>query len=120
MSRIRIAQTGWAFDRPARSVDEVNAGFGLWWVEIDGVRVRSILRATVEAVKLGEGPDGEPVPMPITSPKLTLEILGPVEIVYVDETGEPLPASERVEVDAHLLPPEIVAGTALIRPRRNS
>ena len=74
MSRIRIAQTGWAFDRPARSVDEVNAGFGLWWVEI----------------------------------------------VYVDETGEPLPASERVEVDAHLLPPEIVAGTALIRPRRNS
>lgn len=120
MSRIRIAQVGWNFDRPARSVEEVNAGFGLWWVEIDGVRVKSILRATVEAVKLTERPDGTTDVSPITSPTLTLEILGPVEIVYVDETGEPLPASERVTIEAHALPPEIEAGTSIVRPGRRA
>lgn len=118
MSRIRIAQIGWARNEPAKTQDDVVAGFGLAWVEIDGHQVRSIMHADVSCVKLVEHPDGSTTADPLTSPVLTLEVFGSVEIVYVDEEGVALPATEKVEIDPHELPPRIEAGTKIERPLR--
>jgi len=78
--RVRIAQEGWQQSEPARTVDEVQVGIGCWWVEIDGHRFDRVIAAQVC-----------PADDEVTVPHMTLELLGSVEVVYVDRDGRPLP-----------------------------
>ena len=101
--RVRVAQTGWNVDRPAETLDDVTTGLGVEWVEIDGHRFDRVISATVvaskDAVTLG--------------PWLVVQVVGPVEIVYVDSAGAELGA---VETD---VTPKLEHGTALDRPDRD-
>lgn len=78
---VRIGQRGWTLDRAATSLDEVQCGVDLLWVEIDGHRFESVVDAKVGSI------DWESV----TVPAVTVRIAGPVEIVYCSPDGEPLP-----------------------------
>lgn len=84
MSKIRIAQRGWASVVPAKTVEEVNCGVGLPWVEIDGYRLDEVISAnfTTEDDKF-------------TDLRFTIRVTGPVEVVYVDRAGEPLPTDAK-------------------------
>lgn len=75
--RVRIAQLGWDGHHPAESAEDVQVGIGIHWVEIDGHRFDAVLRARVVAAhdEITAGPT------------LVLQLIGPVEIVYVDSDG---------------------------------
>ena len=108
MSAIRIAQRGWCDGSGAQTADDVIAGIGVWWVEIDGVRIegRNLTCATFTAAtdEIGEA-------------TVTLHLLGAVEIVYVDKDGVPLPgAPVSTTVEALAEVGDIVAGTVIERP----
>lgn len=108
MSAIRIAQRGWCADSSAETADDVIAGIGIWWVEIDGVRIegRNLTAATFTAAKDELG-----------ASTVTLHLLGAVEIVYVDKHGVPLPgAPVSTTVEALAEVGDIVAGTMIERP----
>lgn len=77
--RIRIAQQGWAAVQAAKNLEEVKAGIRLPWVELDGVRLTDIA-----SVEFSAGADE------FGQARMTIELLGPVEIVYVGPDGEPL------------------------------
>lgn len=78
--RIRVGQLGWVRDRAATTVEEVEGGIGCSWVEIDGHRFDGVVAVDYRA------DENE-----ITVPVVTVEVIGAVEIVYVDDDGEPLP-----------------------------
>lgn len=88
---IRIGQLGWDRDSPAETVDDVTLGIGVYWVEINGVRIERVMRAEVIAR------DDE-----FTVPRIVLDIADGVQIVYVDRDGDPLPG-EPVDTDPVLL-----------------
>lgn len=81
--RVRIAQRGWHGAAPASHVDDVQVGVKLPWVELDGHRYDDLVSAAVRFA------DDE-----ATLPELTLQVIGPVAIVYVDSDGEPLPGQQ--------------------------
>lgn len=92
--RVRIAQEGWQSSWPASRQEDVSIGMMLPWVEIDGLRLHRVSSAEVRFA-----PDG------FTVPQLVVNIIGTVEVVYVDEHGEPLPG-ETLTVS-----PDAVMGT---------
>lgn len=77
--KITIAQQGWAGSTPAKSLEEVRAGVKLPWIELDGHRLSDIAAVAFRAAgdEFGKA-------------TMTVELLGPVEIVYVGENGQPL------------------------------
>lgn len=77
---IRVAQLGWELSNQADTIDDVKAGVGCYWVEIDGVRIDRVIR--VEWVAANDE---------VTIPRLVVDVAGGMEIVYVDSDGEPLP-----------------------------
>lgn len=77
---IRIAQRGWNRDRGAETAADVQVGVGVYWVEIDGVRIERVVRVEFVA------DEGE-----VTLPRLTIEVADGLEVVYVDGDGNPLP-----------------------------
>lgn len=77
---IRIAQRGWNRDQAATTLDEVAAGFDCLWVEIDGVRIPGTLISATPDVVAGE----------FNRTYITLEVLGRVELVYLDADGNEL------------------------------
>lgn len=91
---IRVAQRGWNGSMPAETVEDVTAGIGCYWVEIDGVRIERVVR--VEVVS-----DGQEV----TVPRLVVDVCDGVQILYVDADGNPLPGDpvsvERIPSTTH-------------------
>ena len=83
---IRIAQCGWHSDHAAETMDEVAIGIGVYWVEIDWHRIDDVCRVEFTADK-----------DEFTVARMTMDVMGPVEIVYVNEQGEPLPGDPAVE-----------------------
>lgn len=82
---IRIAQQGRCQSRPAETLDEVVAGVGCYWVEVDGVRLTAADHGLVSAQFAASG--GE-----FSVPSLLLSVVGPVEVVYLDGDGNELGA----------------------------
>ncbi len=81
--RVRIAQLGHAGDKIAEHTSEVVSGLRAMWVEIDGHRFRAIASAQVDIDQNAA-----------TIPRLCLDVIGPVEIVYTDNDGVPLPGPQ--------------------------
>jgi hypothetical protein len=81
--RIRIAQKGWRGAEQARTLEEVQVGVTLPWVELDGVRFTDIAGVEFSASKDGFG-----------EARLTIDLLGSIEVVYVGPDGEDLGAVE--------------------------
>lgn len=79
---LRIAQIGWGIDRAAGHVDEVSAGVRCMWIEIDGNRFDNLIEAHIKIR------DNE-----FTTPVVTMEFAAPIEIVYTDSDGVPLPGN---------------------------
>lgn len=77
--RVRVAQRGWIADRAASSLEEVSAGVGVYWVEIDGHRFEHVGGIEFEA-RQGE----------FSVPVLRLPIIGSLEVVYLDQSGNEL------------------------------
>lgn len=77
--KITIAQQGWAGSQAAKSLEEVRVGLKLPWIELDGVRLTDIT-----AVEFRAAADE------FSTASMTVELLGPVEVVYVDKDGQPL------------------------------
>lgn len=77
--KIRIAQQGWGHDGPAKSLEEVRAGVKLPWIELDGHRLSDIASVEFRAATTEFG-----------MATMTVELLGPVEIVYIGADGQPL------------------------------
>ena len=98
---------GWGARGPAENSDEIVAGVRLPWIELDGHRISD---GVVSAEFVASKED-------ISRCKLTLEIMGPIEIVYIDKDGHLFPGfSEEIDpVDAH----EVLGSmdhTAVVRP----
>lgn len=81
---IRIGQRGWDHDEGAASVAETGAGIGVAWVEVAGIRIPGDVISGVDWRA-----DGSRFSAP------SVELIGRVEIIYVDEHGDPLPAKRR-------------------------
>lgn len=81
MARISVGTRGWNGDCPATSVDEVDSGLGIDWVEVDGQRIKDVVSVRLEIVK------------GFASPVISVELLGPLTLTYLDEQGEPLPGA---------------------------
>lgn len=81
--RVRIGQLGWNSDRAALTLDEVQCGIGVHWVEIDGQRYEHVVSAHVRAAK-----------SQLTRATLVVQLVGPIELVYVDDDGNELGARE--------------------------
>lgn len=86
--KIRIATYGHARGGRAASVEEVTCGIRVPWVEIDGHRFDAITHAVIDF-----GKDD------LASCEVTLGVIGPVEVVYVDAEGDPLPGAPSPLVD---------------------
>jgi hypothetical protein len=72
------------------SLDEVAVGVRCMWVELDGHRIDAIISATFTA---SVNPDD------LASCHLTLDVLGPVELVYVNRDGDIIPGTEEIPAD---------------------
>lgn len=94
---LRIAMRGWQGAEEATHVDEAAVGLGVWWVEVDGVRVPEVISASFRAA------DEE-----FNEATVTLKLPARVQLVYVDGNGDPLPG-DPVEVDATRLIGETLA-----------
>lgn len=81
--RIRIAQKGWRGAEAAKTLEEVGVGVTLPWIELDGVRFTDIASVQFLATKDGFG-----------EARMTVELLGSIEVVYLGADGEPLGAVE--------------------------
>lgn len=97
--RIRLAQRGWDGDHAAETMDDVGAGIGLLWVEIDGHRFEGVVRADFTADKVDA-----------MIPLLHLEIIGPVEIIYIGKDGQPL-GVEKLSTEEWMLESKVGQGT---------
>lgn len=73
---LRIAQRGWNGSQPARTLDEVGIGLQCLWIELGGVRCENVAEVEFAARNA------------FTTPRVTLEWIGPVEIVYVGADGQ--------------------------------
>jgi len=88
--RIRLAMQGYGQRGPATTMDEVTCGIRVPWVELDGQRISKDL-ISAEFRASDDGP---------TRTLLTVEILGPVELVYTDAKGVPLDPQASEEIEA--------------------
>lgn len=94
--KVRIATYGYrAGSGRAETLDEVTHGIRIPWVEIDGHRFDAITHAVIDL-----GKDD------VTSVEVTVAVIGPVELVYVDADGNELGA-------APLFDPETGCGATL-------
>ena len=84
---IRIAQQGRSSDSIAESLDEFVAGYGVHWVEVDGVRWTAEQGLTEVDLRIAHDEFNGAV--------VTLHTFGPVEIVYLGVDGEPLGPGRR-------------------------
>jgi hypothetical protein len=73
--KVRLAQRGWHHESAAKTAEEVEVGVDLLWVEIDGHRFSDVVSAEY---RIAEG---------VNVPVITVEVIGPVEIVYLDKDG---------------------------------
>lgn len=80
---IRIAQQGRGRSAPAETLEEVVAGIGCHWVEVDGVRLTAAEHGLASAQFAAT--NGE-----FSVPTLVLSVIGPVEVVYLGADGEEL------------------------------
>lgn len=102
---IRIAQKGYSTGGAARSLDDVVAGVGVHWIEVDGVRLTAKDHRLVDVeIHVEEG---------VTVPRFTIGVTGPVEFVYLGPDDEELGAAPVAVED---LPDRIGGRTALARP----
>lgn len=96
---VKVGTRAWGFDSSASNADDVRLGVGAEWVEIDGHRFEGVVAAEVVV-------DTDRFVVPV----VTLRLVGPVEIAYLDDAGEQIRLEYRDPAD---LPAVIEAGTIL-------
>lgn len=83
MAHIRIAQLAWDGASAADEITPSTVGLNLPWVEIDGHRITDLFGASI-AVGAERGQIGVP--------HLTIDLIGTVELVYLDKDGNEIGA----------------------------
>lgn len=75
---IRIAQRAWATNRAAENADEMTAAVRVEWIDVAGVMLPPdrVVSATVTA--------------DAGIQRITVELIGPAEFVYLDADGDPV------------------------------
>lgn len=105
--KVRIGQRGLArSSRAPETVDDVDLGYRVMWVELDGHRFEDVVTVAFSA-----GGDE------ITTPSITLNLIGAIEMVYVGADGEPLPgAPAEMSIEALEAIGEIGHDTVIEKP----
>lgn len=101
--RIRIAQKAACNGGNCESMDDVIAGYAMPWIELDGHRITDVAAATFTAGR------GE-----IQGVTLTLDAIGPVQLVYIDHDGNEIGEVEHPDPGAI---GRIDSATVIERPR---